>query len=428
MRICIIGAGYVGLTTGAVLAHFGHTTHCVDIDQTKINLLKDGKVPIYEPGLSEMINQNIQKGTLQFSTKIKEAIKASEIVMITVGTPALPNGNTNLSFIEKVVDTIATCLDSYKIIITKSTVPPGTNEWIHQKLLATGISKELFDIVSNPEFLKEGSALQDILHPDKTVIGVKREQPIVTIKKLYAGIEGQFIISSLTGAELIKYASNAFLATKISFMNEMARICDVYDVDIKDIERGIGTDPRIGPHFLKAGLGYGGSCFPKDIHALYHAAKKKNVEASMLEATMRVNQTQVDIYVEKLLSAIPDDKDIKITIWGITFKPNTNDIRSSQSIALINKLQKKYSNIHVYDPLVTYTENGLISHNNQYESIIDSDVLVIATDWDIFKKINWKKVKNRMRGNVILDARNIVDPVELEKNDFQYIGIGRIVK
>lgn len=424
MNICVIGAGYVGLTTATILASRGHTVHAVDINETKINLLNQGTVPIYEPGLEPLINENLQEKTLVFSTKINKAIQHNEIIIIAVGTPALPDGSTDLSFIHNVVETIAKNLNTYKIIVTKSTVPPGTNESIYQTLLDKGIDKDLFDVVSNPEFLKEGSAIQDLLHPDKTVIGTKHSRPVSVMKQMYGGILGEVILTSLTGAELIKYASNAFLATKISFINEMARICDVYNVNIEDVSKGIGTDPRIGPLFLKSGLGYGGSCFPKDVSALHHSAKSKKVNVPLLEATMEVNHSQIDVYLNKLISHVPLEGK-KITVWGLTFKPNTDDTRLSPALRLIEKLKAFHCHIHCYDPQVNSLNIKDVNyHTDMYDSLKDSDILIVATEWDMFKFPNWDKVKKWMKNNIILDGRNIYDPKRLEANGFHYIAVG----
>ncbi|WP_096199106.1 UDP-glucose dehydrogenase family protein [Bacillus sp. FJAT-45350] len=425
MEICIVGAGYVGLTTAAILSDKGHHVHSVDIMEEKIQLLNKGKIPIYEPELDSYIIRNIKKGTLNFSTKIPDKIKASGVIIIAVGTPSLPDGSTNLSYIKGVVDTIANNLNSYKIIMTKSTVPPGTNEWIHKTLVEKGINEDLFDVVSNPEFLKEGTAIADLLNPDKTVIGSKSNRPIPKVQQLYKGFHGKFIMTSLTGAELIKYASNAFLATKISFINEMARICDAYGVNIDDIAKGIGTDPRIGSLFLRAGLGYGGSCFPKDISSLHHSASKKNVSVPLLEATMNVNKTQIDMYLNKLTSVFQKLENKKITVWGLTFKPNTGDLRFSQSLALIDKLLEYGSEVHAYDPLITSTDRNITIHDDIYQSIHNSEILIVATEWDTFKSIDWSKVHNKMNGNILLDGRNMFHPSTVKKFGFHYLGMGR---
>lgn len=425
MRICVIGAGYVGLTTATALADFGHEVQCVDIDQAKIEELNQGKVPIYEPGLKELIDNNNQNGRLHFSSQVAESITDYPIIIIAVGTPPKEDGSSNLDNIYRVVDMIASTITDYKIIITKSTVPPGTNAWIHQTLAERGINEDLFDIVSNPEFLREGIALWDIKNPNKIVFGTRSKRPIKILKKLYQKGKAPYIFTSLTGAELIKYASNTFLATKISFANELARICDTYDVDYSDIAKGLGTDPRIGRHFLNAGLGFGGSCLPKDLSALKDAAQRKNVETKLLDAVMEINNAQIELYLNKLTIALPDMANKQITVWGVTFKPGTDDLRSSPAIALIKQLVQKGCHVHTYDPMVQLELTDVSSFHDQYESVSNSDVLIIATEWEQFHKCDWSEVKSRMKGSIILDARNCIDGNTVRRQGFVYLGIGK---
>ena len=306
MDICVIGAGYVGLTQAAVLADLGHAVYCVDTNKERVQSLTRGEIPIYEPGLKELVKKN--KERLSFSSSPRAAIKQSSVVFIAVGTPAMPDGQTDLTYVQSVIDQLAETITSYTTIVTKSTVPPGTNEWIHDKLIEKGLDSTLFSVVSNPEFLREGSALQDMFHADKIVIGKKdtddRSLPIM--KEIYKKLPSPFVVTSLSGAEMIKYTSNAFLATKISFINEIARICDSYNVNIEDVVKGIGLDPRISPHFLQSGIGYGGSCFPKDVRSLEHSALKKNITPLILQAVQSTNQTQVQLYLQKIQEAFPD--------------------------------------------------------------------------------------------------------------------------
>jgi UDPglucose 6-dehydrogenase len=425
MRICVVGAGYVGITTATALADFGHEVLCVDREHSKIDSLTQGKVPIYEPGLEELINKNFQKDRLHFSSHVEESIRDYPIILIAVGTPSKEDGSSNLSFINQVVKIIASNIKDYKIIITKSTVPPGTNEWIHQTLVEMGIAEELFDIVSNPEFLREGTALWDIYHPNKLVFGTKTDRPIKVLKKLYKRGNAPFIFTSLTGAELIKYASNAFLATKISFANEMARICDVYEVNYTDIYKGLATDPRIGRHFLNAGLGFGGSCLPKDLSSLKHSALRQNVETKLLDAVMEINDTQIELYLSKLSMALPDFADKQITVWGVTYKPGTDDLRSSPAIALIKQLVQMGCRVHTYDPMVHLELSDVSSYIDQYESVTNSDALIIATEWDQFHKCNWSEVVSRMKGSIILDARNCIDGKTVRRHGLHYLGVGK---
>ena len=425
MRICVVGAGYVGLTTATALADFGHEVQCVDMEHSKIDRLTQGKVPIYEPGLEGLINKNCKKDKLHFSSHVEESIRDYPIILIAVGTPSNEDGSSNLSFITQVIKIIASNIKDYKIIITKSTVPLGTNEWIHQTLVEMGIAEELFDIVSNPEFLREGTALRDIYHPNKLVFGTKTDRPIKVLKKLYERGGAPFVFTSLTGAELIKYASNAFLATKISFANEIARICDVYEVNYLDIYKGLATDPRIGRHFLNAGLGFGGSCLPKDLSSLKHSALRKNVETKLLDAVMEINDTQIERYLSKLNTALPDFVEKQITVWGVTFKPGTDDLRSSPAIALINQLVQMGCRVHTYDPMVQLELSDVSSYIDQYDSVIGSDALIIATEWDQFQKCNWSEVKSRMKGSIILDARNCIDGKTVRRHGFNYLGVGK---
>ncbi|MDD4401796.1 MAG: UDP-glucose/GDP-mannose dehydrogenase family protein [Desulfitobacteriaceae bacterium] len=425
MQICVVGAGYVELTTATALADFGHEVVCIDKDQTKIDSLNKGKIPIYEPGLQKLIAKNVQFNRLFFSSLVEESIGNNPIILIAVGTPPREDGSSNLEYLSQVVQNIASTIKDYKIIITKSTVPPGTNEWIHQTLLDMGIKKDLFDIVSNPEFLREGTALWDIYHPNKIVFGTKSNRPINILKKLYETGKAPLIFTSLTGAELIKYASNAFLATKISFSNEIARICDAYKVNYADIAKGLGTDPRIGRHFLNAGLGFGGSCLPKDISSLKHSALAKNVETKLLDAVIDINDTQSKAYLNKLGTVLPDLENKQITVWGVTFKPGTDDLRFSPSVNLIKQLVQKGCLVHAYDPMVQLELAGISSFADKYESVNNSNALIIATEWKQFDKSNWSEIKSRMKEPIILDARNCLNSKTLKKRGFIYLGIGK---
>ncbi|MEB1806308.1 MAG: UDP-glucose/GDP-mannose dehydrogenase family protein [Bacillaceae bacterium] len=424
MNVCVIGAGYVGLTTSAVLADFGHTLRCVDNNEDKIKKLNQGEIPIFEPGLEEMIRKN--KDQLTFTSDLVAAVTLSSIIIIAVGTPLSKVGSTDLTYIKEVIHALTPLITSYKIIMTKSTVPLGTNEMIHKTFIDSGVSEDLFDVVSNPEFLREGTAVYDMQLPDKIVLGVKRPHPISTIQKLYRGIEAPYIITNLTGAEMIKYASNAFLALKISFINEIANICEAYKVDVTDVSLGLGTDPRIGPLFLQPGLGYGGSCLPKDLASLESQCNERNVTPYLLRATKWTNDQQVHRYLGKLEKIIPNYKNKKITIWGASFKPNTDDTRHSQAIKLIKRLVDVGCEVHVYDPVVSLSIPDVISHNGQYDSIKGSDILIIATEWEQFKNADWKLVKNNMNSNTIVDCRNCVQPREIESYGLAYIGVGRL--
>lgn len=434
MEICVIGAGYVGLTSAAVLADIGHSVCCVDTNIQKIQLLNQGKVPIYEPGLKELIHKN--QNRLTFSASTVENIRKVPIVFIAVGTPSSPDGQTDLTYVDAVTDLIADSLTSYKTIITKSTVPPGTNERIFNKLIQKGINRKLFNIVSNPEFLREGTAISDMLHADKIVVGKQKDdqKSLPIIKEIYQQIDAPYVVTSLAGAEMIKYTSNAFLATKISFMNEIARICDKYDVNIEDVRKGIGLDPRINSYFLQTGIGYGGSCFPKDVRSLEHSAIKKSVTPLILQAVQSVNETQVDLYIEKLLTVFPDFPDLSdpsemnITVLGIAFKPNTDDTRYSPAVQLIEKLSHFNCMVRAYDPeahLPFYSNSNVIQYDDMKKSIIGTDCIIIATEWDEFKSLDWSEIKNIMNGDCIVDARNCIDPEAVKQHGLRYIGVAR---
>lgn len=425
VKICVIGTGYVGLTTGAVLADLGHELYCVDKNKLIIEKLIEGEIPIYEPGLKELIVRNKKRGLLHFSTDIQRVIKECPILYITVGTPTKEDGSQNLTAINEVIDTLVQTITSHKTIIIKSTVLPGTNEWIHQTLIEKGIDSRMFDVVSNPEFLREGNAVFDMMNPDKIVVGGKSTQSIKIIQTLYEKLQAPYIITSLTGAEMIKYANNALLATKISFINEIARICDAYNVEVTHIAKALGTDNRIGPYFLNAGLGYGGSCFPKDIRALEYAAKRRNVNPEMLRAVQNVNDSQIDLYIDKLTNQLTNLDGKKITVWGLAFKPDTDDIRESRSLLLIEKLLERGTEVHAYDPIVNSFEPAITIHHDMYEAIKGADALIIATEWNQFKTVDWKKVNELMKGNILVDGRNIIDPKVVRKHQLQYIGVAR---
>jgi len=425
MKITIIGAGYVGLTTAAVLAELGHTVCCVDQDAHKIKQLTSGHVPIYEPGLHELIEKN--KSSLFFTTSLAEGA-TFPVVIICVGTPSLPDGSTDLRFLQSAIDQLAPHIHSHKTIITKSTVPPGTNEWIYETLIEKGVPAHLFHVVSNPEFLREGSAISDMLHADKIVVGLRRDdnQSLEVMKTMYTGISAPYIVTSLTGAEMIKYASNAFLAMKISFINEIARICDAFSVNVNDVAKGIGCDPRIGPHFLQAGLGYGGSCFPKDVRSLEQTARRKNIEPLLLQATQRINESQIDVYLRKLYETVHDLPRQTIAVLGIAFKPNTDDTRESPAERFIRKLSKIGCTIRAYDPKAKLSSDirNVIQTSTMMEALHEADVLVIATDWPEFQQLDWEKVKQRMNGIIVLDARNCLNRTKLEEAGLHYIGVG----
>jgi UDPglucose 6-dehydrogenase len=429
MKICIVGTGYVGLSCAAVFSDLGHHVICVDKNKEKIHQLNKGIIPIYEPGLEDVINKN--QSRLQFTENLMEGMENASVIFITVGTPSKPDGSTDVSYIFSAVDEIAQHLNSYKIIIVKSTVPPGTSEQVIQTLLHHGVNPELFDVVSNPEFLREGSALHDMYFPDKIVVGLKKrsEKCLNLLKDLYKNINAPFIVTDLNSAEMIKYASNAFLAAKVSFINEISRICDAYQADVTTVAKTIGLDPRIGDQFLQAGIGYGGSCFPKDIQSLMTAAYAKNIKPYLLEAVKKVNDTQVDIYINKLQAEIQDLSSAKIAVLGISFKPNTDDIRYSRALLFIEKISEQVNAIDVYDPIAKlpkpYLQN-VTQSKNLFDAVFQADAVVVATDWDEFKNINWSLLKEKMKGTLIIDGRNFLQPDDINQAGLRYVGVGRL--
>ncbi|KQO16644.1 UDP-glucose dehydrogenase family protein [Paenibacillus sp. Leaf72] len=426
MEICVVGAGYVGLTTAAVLADMGHTVFCTDVDTDKIAKLRKGIIPIYEPGLAELITDNQQRGTLFFDTDSKKHMAHCPVIMIAVGTPSAKDGSADMKYVKHVITAIAETIHTHKIIIMKSTVPPGTADWVEEELQQHGTRPDLFDIVSNPEFLREGTAIEDTVHPDRIVIGAKRKEPAMKVQEMYASLQTTFLLTNRLEAELIKYASNAFLATKISFINEISRICDAYKADITEVSQGIGLDERIGGRFLQAGLGYGGSCFPKDVNALDFVAASKGVKLDLLQAVKKINRSQIDIYLNKITHALGEGSEKpRIAVWGATFKENTDDIRYSQSIALMKKLTHRGYTVYAYDPLATPELPSVIWCSSPYVAVEQADVLVVATAWSSFLEADWHKVKTLMRQPVIVDGRNVLDKKNLELQGFAYIGVGR---
>ncbi|HHT7190464.1 TPA: UDP-glucose dehydrogenase family protein [Bacillus cereus] len=428
MDICIIGSGYVGLTSAVVLAKLGHHVICVDKDQNKINALQKGEYPIYEPGLTELMHKH--RDRLEFHSDVDQVLQQTPVILIAVGTPSMPNGQTDLTYIYSVIDMLAQTINSYKTIITKSTVPPGTNQLMREMLIKKGVESSLFNIVSNPEFLREGSAVHDMLFPDRTIVGIQKDdtKSLEIIQTLYKDIQSPLFPTSLHEAEMIKYASNAFLATKISFINEIARICDAYHIDITEVAKGVGYDFRINPHFLQAGLGYGGSCFPKDLNSLIYTANSKQVPVPILQAVQSINSTQVDLYIEKIKNNLKNASSNRLTILGISFKPNTDDIRYSLSVTLIEKLIPLGYEIHAYDPIAllpSHIKKQVTQHTELEPSITNSDCIIIATEWDEFKTLDWQQVKKLMRGCTIVDGRNCIKQNEIVKHGLQYIGVGR---
>jgi UDPglucose 6-dehydrogenase len=429
MNISIIGSGYVGLVSGACFAELGNQVICADNDTKKITRLKKGVLPIYEPGLGELIVDNLKNKRLKFTSSIKEAVKGSEVIFIAVGTPALENGEADLTGIEKVARSIAQNMDGYRLIVEKSTVPVETCAWI-KKTIATYIKKKhKFDVVSNPEFLREGSAISDFNHPDRIVLGLETPKAKQIMTNLYRPLNRPILITNIKSAELIKHASNAFLATKISFINALACICERVGADVKEVAQGMGLDNRIGRYFLRAGLGYGGSCFPKDLDAFITIAGKLGYDFKILKAVRKTNQEQKTFVLQKIKDALWIIRDKTVAVLGLAFKPDTDDLRNSSSIELIHLLIQEGAKIKVYDPKAMEKAakilKGVVFCKDAYQAAAGADCLIIATEWNEFKELDFMKIKKRLKRALIVDGRNIYDPQQLAKLGFTYIGVGR---
>ena len=431
MQIAVIGTGYVGLVTGAGLADFGNDVICVDIDQKKIDALRQGVIPIYEPGLDTIVNRNVAEGRLQFSTDLQGAIQASRAIFIAVGTPPKADGSADLRYVEEVARTIAKYMNGPKLVITKSTVPIGTGRMIERILAESGSHKG--SVVSNPEFLREGSAIEDFMKPDRVVIGASDQESVQLMEEIYAplhSLEIPFVVTNVESSELIKYAANGFLATKISFINEIAVLCELLGGDVQHVARGIGLDTRIGPKFLQAGPGFGGSCFPKDTLAVADIARQYKYNFEIIEAVLRVNDSIKQRMVGKVVDAMGGNVGGKtIAILGLAFKPETDDMRDSPTIPLINGLQKEGATIHAYDPQAMENAKKFFERvdfcHDAYETAKGADALVIATEWNEFRALNLDRVKKLLKQPVIIDLRNVYDPHRMKSEGFTYISVGR---
>jgi UDPglucose 6-dehydrogenase len=463
MRVCVIGTGYVGLVTGACLAHIGHDVICIDNNEEKVKLMKSGQSPIFEPGLSEIMQSAINSGNIQFSSDLAAGVHHGEILFIAVGTPPLPNGESDTRYVEAVARGIGENLNGgYKVIVNKSTVPIGSGDWVRmivvdgiaerqRTLVASGDTTSdeklseiahQFDVVSNPEFLREGSAVYDTFNPDRIVLGGNSQQATGMMKELYAPIiERKFaadpslppvpvLVTDLSSAEMIKYAANAFLATKISFINEVANICDRVGADVTQVAKGIGLDSRIGSKFLQAGIGWGGSCFPKDVSALIHTADDYGYEAQLMKAAVSVNERQRLIALEKLQQALKILKGKTVGLLGLTFKPDTDDLRDAPALMLIEQLNRLGAKVKAYDPIISQTgmRHGLsgVLVETDAERLADGcDALVLVTEWQQFSTLNYGKMAKLMNHAVMIDGRNFLDPQTMIKAGFQYVGVGR---
>jgi len=458
MRVCVIGTGYVGLVTGACLSHIGHHVICVDNNEEKVKLMKSGQTPIYEPGLSDIMQSGLQSGLLEFTSDLKAGVEHGEILFIAVGTPALPNGESDTRYVEAVARGIGSHLSKdYKVIVNKSTVPIGSGDWVRmialdgvketQKAAVDGGSESSpvevnFEVVSNPEFLREGSAVHDSFNPDRIVLGSNSNRAVALMQQLYKPIVERVkaddkslppvpvVVTDLSSAEMIKYAANAFLATKISFINEVANICDRVGADVTQVAKGIGLDSRIGNKFLQAGIGWGGSCFPKDVSALIHTAEDYGYEAQLMKSAVSVNERQKLITLEKLQHELKILKGKVVGLLGLTFKPDTDDLRDAPSLQLIEQLNRLGAKVKAYDPIVSQTGmrhglSGVLVETDPERLADGCDALVLVTDWQQFRELDYSKMAKLMSNPVIIDGRNCLDKAAVEAAGFRYVGIGR---
>lgn len=429
-KIAVIGVGYVGLVTGTCLAELGHQVIGVDIDPSKINNLQKGIIPIYEIGLEELVIKNTQNKRLSFTTDISKAVKESDVVFIAVGTPPMPDGSVNMEYVNAVAESIGKNMNDYKVIINKSTVPIGTGDNVHR--IIEKFYKGNFDIVSNPEFLKEGTAVTDFMNPDRVVIGANNSKSAEIVKNLYSGFKTEFVITDIKTAELIKYASNSFLATEISFINSIANICEKIGADVNKVSQGMKLDSRIGKKaFLNAGLGYGGSCFPKDVKGLIQIASENEVRFSILEAVEDTNMAQKQSLLVKIQKLLGEDLHNKnITVWGLAFKPHTDDVREAPSLTVIRQLLDRGVNVKVFDPIATEQAKKILDGKIEYQdNLLDSaknaDCLVIVTEWPEFKEIDLNQLKTNLKQPNIVDGRNVFEIEQMKKAGFNYISVGR---
>ena len=428
-NICVIGVGYVGLVTGACLADLGNYVACLDVNEAKIDTLRNGGLPIYEPGLDEIVQRNAVAGRLHFTTLYDEALKGCEFVFVAVGTPSGVEGEADLRYVQQAIQDVARRLVQPLVIVNKSTVPIGTGDWVAEIVKEHQAGRVAFAVVSNPEFLREGSAVRDFMQPDRIVLGSTDRAAARQVADLYAPLQAPVIITDLRTAEMIKYASNAFLATKISFINEMANICEALGADVHEVARGMGTDTRIGPHFLSAGLGWGGSCFPKDVKALAHIAAMHGCHPQLLRAVMDINYDQRKRAIIKLRECLGSLRGRTVGILGLSFKPNTDDMRDAPSIAIIHFLQHEGAQVRAYDPVAMPNARRMLQDvvccKDPYEAADGADAIILVTEWNEFKHLDMKRLAASMRQPLLLDGRNIYDPVRMRTIGFTYLGMGR---
>lgn len=454
MKITVVGTGYVGLTTGVSLANLGHSVLCIDIDENKVNQLEAGNMPFYEPGLKELVERNKEKGRLSFSSDIGAGIKFAEVIFNCVWTPQGEDGSADLSAVFSVTEKVAEISEEYKILINKSTVPPGTarkcTSLISLKNPHSSLHSNKVEVVSNPEFLKQGNAVYDFNHPDKIVVGASSERAFQTLRKVYHGLIKTyipFLEMDWETAEMIKYANNSFLATKISFINEIANICDKVGADVRCVAKAIGMDYRVSPKFLNAGIGYGGSCFPKDVKALINTAREKGYDAGLLREVDGLNERQKEILLPRIIEKLQQLRGKTVTFWGLSFKPKTSDLRGSASLTMIKKLLRRGYSVKVHDPVITNgkeiggtqqlfwaqfdgnfdeeQKERIICCDSVESSVIGSDMIVLATEWDEFRNVDFIGLGSKMNNKILFDGRNIYEPEQLKEDGFEYFGVGR---
>jgi len=431
MDISIIGSGYVGLVTGACFADVGHHVFCVDNDSEKVKQLKAGEIPIYEPGLEEIVHRNVSAQRLHFTGNIQQAVERSQIIFIAVPTPPLPDGDVDLSFVEKVAREIAGVLTDYRVIVDKSTVPVKTGEKVVESIKRYNRQGAKFDVVSNPEFLREGCAVADLMHPDRIVIGAQSEQAIDLMKKVYEPFMAPILVTDISSAELIKHCANSFLALKISYINAVSGICEASGADVEKVADGIGMDHRIGRDFLNAGIGYGGSCFPKDIAAFIAISEQLGTPFALLKEVQRINEGQKARFLKAIRDTLWVLREKRIAVWGLTFKPDTDDIRSSVAIELVEQLLREGAQVIAYDPKGMHKARGIKAiadaefASSALEAVTDAEALIIATDWNEFANVDLAVLKDKMRTPIVFDGRNLLNPETMRQFGFDYYSIGR---
>ncbi len=435
LDLCVVGAGYVGLVTGACLAEIGHRVVCVDSDPRKLKSLKSGKVPIHEPGLEALFRKNVRSGRLVFAGSVEEGLKfngrRAAVVFIAVGTPPRHDGSADLSAVESVAETVAKHMDSYTIIVDKSTVPVETGEWVSRTVQRFNKSGTAYDVVSNPEFLSEGSAVKDFLHPDRVVLGVSSKRAEAIMRQVYAPLKTTVLVTDVKSAELIKHASNSFLATKISYINAVSNLCEKVGADVQMVAKGMGLDRRIGPMFLNAGIGFGGFCFPKDLEAFYWISKQKGYDFSLLKAVKEVNDHQKGWIARKIEEKLWNLEGKTVALLGLAFKPNTDDMRFAPSIDVAAQLKSRGVRLRAFDPVAAERAKELAEFKgvhfakDAYDAVKGADALAVITEWPEFKTLDLKRAKRLMRTAVLLDGRNVFDPAAARAAGFEYAGVGR---